>query len=170
MKTCSRQHGVGMIEILVALLVITIGLVGATGMNAVGLKNSVTSMNRSNAMFLANSIAEKIRSTGPNSIYVNLSSPSNQSCNGASVNCTTDQLVTFYKSEWLCQLGAGGSVCKDNLKVDGILPDATGKITLLADQSYQVEITFRDTIAFNSDGSRDADGALVTLTSVINPN
>ena len=159
-----KQQGFGMIEILVALLVITIGLVGATGMNAVSLKNSVTSMNRSNAVFLAGSIADKIRSTGENDIYETLIEPSSQDC--VTNECSVDELVTFYKSEWLCQLG----VEDDDCSVTAILPvGGNGNIEMLDDGTYRIKIEYKDTIAFDSDGNRVSDPETITLTMVIQP-
>lgn len=55
------QRGVGMIEVLVAVLVLAIGLLGIAAMQAAALRNSQSSLDRSTATVLAYSIFDAMR-------------------------------------------------------------------------------------------------------------
>lgn len=62
-RTASRraQRGVGMIEVLVAVLVLAIGLLGIAAMQAAALRNSQSSLERSTATVLAYSMFDAMR-------------------------------------------------------------------------------------------------------------
>ena len=55
------QRGVGMIEVLVAVLVLSIGLLGIAAMQAAALRNSQSSLERSTATVLVYSIFDAMR-------------------------------------------------------------------------------------------------------------
>lgn len=55
------QRGVGMIEVLVAVLVLAIGLLGIAAMQAAALRNSQSSFERSTATVLVYSILDAMR-------------------------------------------------------------------------------------------------------------
>lgn len=55
------QRGVGLIEVLVAVLVLSIGLLGIAAMQAAALRNSQSSLERSTATVLAYSIFDAMR-------------------------------------------------------------------------------------------------------------
>lgn len=55
------QRGVGMIEVLIAVLVLAIGLLGIAAMQAAALRNSQSSLERSTATVLAYSMFDAMR-------------------------------------------------------------------------------------------------------------
>jgi type IV pilus assembly protein PilV len=57
----SRAHGFTLLEILVALLIVSIGLLGIAGIIAIGLKNNQSAGFRSQATWLANDIVDRMR-------------------------------------------------------------------------------------------------------------
>jgi len=57
----SRQHGIGMIEILVAVIILAIGFLAAGRMQAQGLRASQEAYVRSQAHFLMKDMADRIR-------------------------------------------------------------------------------------------------------------
>lgn len=61
--TCSagRQRGVGLIEVLVAVLVMAIGLLGIAALQATALRNSQSSLERSQAVVLSYAILDAMR-------------------------------------------------------------------------------------------------------------
>lgn len=61
--TCSagRQSGVGLIEVLVAVLVMAIGLLGIAALQATALRNSQSSLERSQAVVLSYAILDAMR-------------------------------------------------------------------------------------------------------------
>jgi type IV pilus assembly protein PilV len=61
--SCSagRQNGVGLIEVLVAVLVMAIGLLGIAALQATALRNSQSSLERSQAVVLSYAILDAMR-------------------------------------------------------------------------------------------------------------
>ncbi|MCB1915256.1 MAG: type IV pilus modification protein PilV [Rhodocyclaceae bacterium] len=55
-----RQRGTSLIEVLVAVLVLAVGLLGVAGMQVSALRNNQAAYERSVATFLASSIAERM--------------------------------------------------------------------------------------------------------------
>lgn len=56
-----RQHGVGLIEVLISIVVLSIGLLGTAALQATSLRNNHSAMQRSVATILAYSIIDAIR-------------------------------------------------------------------------------------------------------------
>ncbi|ENX18237.1 type IV pilus modification protein PilV [Acinetobacter sp. CIP 64.2] len=101
MNTLNRQRGVGLIEILVALLVLAIGVLGFVALQYRSLEASAESTSRVQAITLARDLAERIR-VNRNSFdtyQTELSTASKQQtstkkCIG-SVVCTDAELADF---------------------------------------------------------------------------
>lgn len=56
----SKQYGMSLIEVLIALVIFSIGLLGVAGLQLVGMKTNHDSLIRTQATQLAESIAEKM--------------------------------------------------------------------------------------------------------------
>ncbi|MCB1895475.1 MAG: type IV pilus modification protein PilV [Rhodocyclaceae bacterium] len=56
----TRQLGTSLIEVLVAVVVLAVGMLGVAGMQASALRNNQAAYERSVATFLANSITERM--------------------------------------------------------------------------------------------------------------
>ena len=63
-KLCpiARQRGVSLLEVLIAVLVLSVGLLGIAGLQTANLRNSQSAQQRTIAVVLATSMAERIRS------------------------------------------------------------------------------------------------------------
>lgn len=61
MKPSQKQLGVSLIEILVAILILSFGLLGVAGLMTTGMKNTQSSQYRTQASFLAYDMAERMR-------------------------------------------------------------------------------------------------------------
>ncbi|MGP4843814.1 type IV pilus modification protein PilV [Marinobacter sp. 1Y8] len=57
----TQQSGFGMIEILIAVLILAIGLLGMGSMQTTGLQQTTEARNRSQAVFLAQDMLERVR-------------------------------------------------------------------------------------------------------------
>ncbi|MBK1888113.1 MULTISPECIES: type IV pilus modification protein PilV [Marinobacter] len=84
------QRGFTMIEILVAVLVLAIGLLGVAGVQLVSMQQTVNSTLRSEATMYAQTVAERLRANG-------------------GVTLTAGQL-TELKTQMLADLGSGADV------------------------------------------------------------
>lgn len=56
-----RQHGISLLETMIAVMVLAIGLLGVAGLQTTNLKNSQSAHQRTMAVMLASSMAERIR-------------------------------------------------------------------------------------------------------------
>lgn len=61
MNTLHSQRGISLLETLIAVLVLAIGLLGVAGLQTTNLKNSQSAHQRTMAVMLAGSMAERIR-------------------------------------------------------------------------------------------------------------
>ena len=104
--------GFSMIELLVAVLVMGIGVLGITGLQMVSLQNNRGALLRSEAVMLAYDMIDRIRAnpgTGavPGAAYNGLgigdAPPGANDCNAAV--CTPAQMATFDLAVWKCALG-----------------------------------------------------------------
>ncbi len=116
-----RPHtatGFTLIEILIAVLVLSIGLLGLASLQANGLRNNYGAYARSQAMILANDMADRIRAnpTGASSgLYNDISVPaSDPGCRTA--NCTPNQIRDHDTANWYAS-------------VQNLLPAGTGSVT-----------------------------------------
>lgn len=60
-KLTTTQHGFTLLEVLVAIVILSFGLLGLAGLQAIGLKNNHSAYLRTQANTLANDIFERMR-------------------------------------------------------------------------------------------------------------
>lgn len=112
-----KQHGASLIEALVALLIFTIGLLGLAAMQLNALQSTADSGQRSQASWLMNDLAERMRSNPggtmdeyraapncaalPTVICADYYNPSNNTKINAA-NCSTTQMAEFDRWEAQC--------------------------------------------------------------------
>lgn len=99
-----RQRGVSIVEALVALVVISVGMLGIAGMYLSSLQASRTAKIRSQAVELAGSIADRIRANRDAAIAYNTAqyggAPAAQDCDNAK-RCTPAELAQDDLAEWI---------------------------------------------------------------------
>ena len=98
------QRGFSLIEVLVAVLIVAIGLVGVAGMQFVGLKGNQQSFSKNQAAHHAQSLLERMRSN-PDGVadgsYVYDSDTADcatapaASCGLSSVTCSNDEMAKY---------------------------------------------------------------------------
>ncbi len=159
-KSHRKSKGVGLIEVLVALVVVSFGVLGMASLQLTGMKHSSGGFNRSKALLYAQSMATRIRLNrvgvdsyaydGFDSNGVNcavLPAPYCQARKDVATtqSCTPAELATFDLYSVSCgDAGAAGGADKG---VEGTLPN--GQLTIdcvvkpcTADSAYQVMITW----------------------------
>lgn len=120
----NKSHGVGLIEVLIAMLVIAVGILGFVGLQTTAKRTGYEALQRSTAVYLVNDILERMRSNstavfaGSYSV-VNLG---NNSLGDAApgcldaVSCSTLEIANYDLWEWEQRLdgavegGRGGLV------------------------------------------------------------
>lgn len=128
----THQSGVGLIEVLVAVLILSIGLLGISFVQALSLTGNNSSMSRSMAVVASYSILEAMRADRANAVAGSY----NQTLTGNS-NCTvgtTTALAAAQLAAWCVEL-------RNTL---GIADTTTGTVACDANADCTVTIQFDD--------------------------
>ncbi len=156
----TAEQGFSLLEVLIAVVVLAVGLLGIGGLQVLSLKNNHSAHLRSQATYLAYDIIDSIR-VNPDGLasYATVATDapaSHQSCETVSSNCTTAQLVTHDLNIWKCMLGAwdANATCV-TLGTRGLLPGGTG-IVAISGNDVTVTVTWID----------DQDGSTTTSLAV----
>jgi type IV pilus assembly protein PilV len=121
-----KLHGSSLIEVLIALLVLSFGMMGMAGVQSVSLRGNQAAYFRTQATSLSMDIAERMRAnlTGVRAAaYNNVAGAATASC-FTIVSCTSAQMAAQDINDWGAQVNAllpGGTavVCLDSGGDDG---------------------------------------------------
>jgi len=121
-----RQSGFTLIEVLVSVIVLSVGLVGVAGLQAVALKNNQSAFMRSQASALAYDLADRMRSnvlTADSNLYDPATAATVTACK-TTAGCTPQQLAQNDLAEWNAAIATylpmgEGFVCLDSTPNDG---------------------------------------------------
>ena len=138
-----NNRGFTLLEILVALLVLSIGLLGLAGLQTFSLRNNHSALLRSQAVVLAYDALDRMRSNrdqamlGAGSAYNTTYSQAagSYSTTGCSSNCTSSDLATYDLATW-----------KDDV---ARLPAGQAQISIDANNKATVQVQWSD----NRDGN-----------------
>ncbi len=116
-RHATRVDGFTIVEVLISLLILSVGLMGLATLQVVGLQNTQGGAQRAQAAFLAYDITDRMR-TNPAAVTAgsyNLAAPvpgQGQGaivmvdCFGAAANCSTAQMAAHDLGQWQTQLRA----------------------------------------------------------------
>ncbi len=123
-------------EVLVALAVLSIGLLGMAGMQLFSMKNSHSAYLQSQATYFAYDLIDKMRANPVgfdngdyDTSYSSVSSaPVN--CQTNTANCSTADLAKFELAQWKCALGSyeNDTACAGPLDLTSVLPNGDGEV------------------------------------------
>ena len=146
----AQHKGFGFIEILVALLVISIGLLGLMVLQTKSLQFNNSSLQRTQAMILVTDImdrmrANRLRAISTNDYVVSMESTPTAStdCESSTSTCSPSEMARHDVKSW-------------REKIAAALPDGQGSIVRANDQ-------FTITVRFSEYDSEDADDDVDTL-------
>jgi len=139
------ERGLSMIEILITILVVSIGLLGLAGLQFAGLHAANSAQEHTLATLLAQDIEERIRAntkaaTGPTFAYNNValdstSSPAAGDC--VTATCTDTQMANFDIYQWY-------RLIVPTAGVKPLLPNAAINITSNDGTTFQITIQWGD--------------------------
>ncbi|WP_428036008.1 type IV pilus modification protein PilV [Amphritea sp.] len=123
-----QQKGVGMIEVLVALVIISVSMLGLAALQINSVRFNNQAYLRSQATYLAYDIIDRMRANkdeaNAGSYSISIGDDSNGSTACETGNCSTAALAAYDKAQWLNTL-------KTELpKGDGTVSMAGDKITV----------------------------------------
>ncbi|MDH5324191.1 MAG: type IV pilus modification protein PilV [Gammaproteobacteria bacterium] len=134
MHHANRQRGMTMIEVLVAVFIMAVGLLGIAGMQVKSMKYNTSAYARSQAQLLANDMLDRLRSNRAGvklGHYNNLfaSAPTDPGC--ISSGCTLVELAQYDAFQW------------SNL-LDQTLARGQGKVVHNADDTFTITVMWDD--------------------------
>lgn len=132
-----KQRGLTLLEILIAIVILAVGLLGVAGLQASALRNNHSAYLKSQATAMVMDMADRIRANPRGAaLYAGYDStsakPENPGC--LSNGCSSSQLSQYDLYEWHQQL--------TNLK-QPLLPGGRGLVTLNGD-TYSVIILWQE--------------------------
>lgn len=96
----STQSGFSLVESLVALLVLSVGMIGIASLYGQGLSAGRTALYRTIAVNLAAEMADRVRANRAARAAYNLAKAANPCGPGGGTNCTPAQLAAYDKFVW----------------------------------------------------------------------
>lgn len=135
------QAGVGLVEVLVALIIISVGLLGIASMYVISLQAKTTSLSRMKAVNLAQDMADRIRANQNAAANYTLSSSNartslgnSPNCSVTTVTCTGAQMALYDQYEW-------DNMIYDSTRGMSLPGTATRSITVSGSSPSTVTIT-----------------------------
>ena len=119
------QQGVSLIESMVALLVISVGLLGITALQLTAMSQNNSALNHSQAVWMAYNMSDRIRANATqfaNYDGIDTSNNYSQNCTGTANNCSSAQILNADAEDWKTlveTLPGGQGIIGSNL--DGLL-------------------------------------------------
>ena len=145
----TQQRGFSLIEVLFAVLILSVGILGMAGLQVTSVQQNRSSLLRAQAVQLANSMLDRMRANNSTTYGpVAFTDAPNTSYNCIVNSCTVAQMAEFDIAEWKCTInstdgsGATYSACK-TLGISGQLPGGEGAITI-SGGSEQVSVRWQD--------------------------
>lgn len=131
------QLGVSLIEVLVSVLLLTIGFLGLAGTQLLSAQNLSASHERTLAILYVENMADRIRSLQEGLVFTALNGLDNGSEITCDVNCTSTQLLQREFVEWNRQI--------NNSSVDGGLPNGAGIVNYdEGDGTFEITVFWTD--------------------------
>ena len=136
-KLMKNNSGFTLIEVLVAIVVLAIGLLGLAGLQARSLQYNYSAYERSQASILAYDIVDRMRAnasitdTGAYDTDFGTNPPGGIDCQDITANCSTAAMANFDLTQWKCSLGnfLGNAACAAvNMTGVGALAEGDGSI------------------------------------------
>lgn len=129
MSPRAPQKGFGLIEVLVALLIVSIGLLGIASLQVVALKNVGSSMERSQAVIQTYSYMDVLRANRSKAVIAELDIPTMTCAPGDLASTDVEQ------RRWLTQLQ------------ESMGPEACGMVTCLGGGKCTITVRWNDSRA-----------------------
>ena len=135
-----RQRGMSLIEILVAIVILSVGLLGLVALQAKSLRNNQSSFERTSAVLLTYSIADRMRANP-----LQFAAGNYQLAVGAAPATTSlaNADLVAWRADILAALGSGASSsvnCAANICTIVIQWDDTRGITALTGMSIATQV------------------------------
>jgi type IV pilus assembly protein PilV len=146
-KSSNRQQGFSLIEVLIALIIMSVGMLGIAGLYVQSLQAGRTSMFRHQAVALAGDVADRIRANPTAGVSYTDPTGADNGCVAAGVDCDVAGMALHDVFLWKQQAG-------DSLP--GSAPTGGGDVTVQFDDTV-VPPLFTITVSWEEPGITDFD-------------
>ena len=128
-----RQHGFGLIEALVALVVVSVGMIGIAALYGQGLGAGRTALYRTQAVNLAADMADRIRVNRRGGANYGGGAADNSCDPGGGVDCSPPEMAAHDLFTWQAQVAA-------------LLPGGVGAVQYLGTTppTYTIQVTWQE--------------------------
>ncbi len=163
----TTSHGFTLMEVLIALVVISIGLFGIAGMQLQSLKTSHDAYLRSQATYLAYDLIDKMRANRTAAIAgaydTDFSFAPSGGSNCYSNSCSVNNLAQFERDLWKCELGGySGTVC-NALNITPALTQGEGSVDVNSNQ-VTVNIRWEDSVSRTEENAATLPSLTIVAT------
>ena len=150
-RTTSRLRGFSLIEVLVALVVLSIGMLGIAALYVDSLRSGRTAIHRTQAVILVSDMAERIRANpGAGVAYAGAAADNNCTDDIAISNdCTAPQMAADDLQLWQQSVG-------------GLLPNGQSEIQFVPAVGG-IPATYTITVSWNEVGQADPVSYVLTV-------
>ena len=128
--TIDRQRGFSLVEVLITLVIMSVGMLGIAGLYVQGMQAGRTSMFRHHAVTLAGDVADRIRANPTAAIAYTAAVGVDNDCIMGAINCTAVQMaendILLWKEQAVATLPSGDVV----IVFDGAVVPSTYQITV----------------------------------------
>ncbi|MFY0666274.1 MAG: type IV pilus modification protein PilV [Natronospirillum sp.] len=114
-----RQRGVSLLEVLVAMTVLAIGLLGMAALLGNAMQYNQGAQARTQAVLLANDMVERVRANRPNRVQYAVFAGNPLACNPAWTPVAGNTVAQNDISEWLNNIGCNLPGGVGEIQVDG---------------------------------------------------
>ncbi len=96
-----QARGFSLLEVLVAILLVSTGVLGVAGLQVISMKNNTSALFRTQASQLAYDIIDRLRANSEGAYLIDIAddAPAAQDC--MNQNCTVDEMTDYDLSQWL---------------------------------------------------------------------
>ena len=144
-----RQAGFSLVEVLITLVIMSVGMLGIAGLYVQGIQAGRTSMFRHHAVTIAGDVADRIRANPTAAIAYTGAGDPNNICVLGVVNCTPAQMAANDISLW------------NNQAVD-TLPNGAVAI-VFTPAAGAVPPTYQITVSWNEAGQVPSPSYVITI-------
>ncbi|MFT3929810.1 MAG: type IV pilus modification protein PilV [Spongiibacteraceae bacterium] len=136
-------RGFALIEVLIAVFVLAVGILGAGAIQTIGLQANQGAYLRSQAMFLASDMLDRIRmNRDARATYLNLDTDTDTTtspgCSSSASGCTAANLAREDIVAWR-------TAVETSIDSGGYLPNGRGRVTAGAGNNVVITITWNET-------------------------
>jgi type IV pilus assembly protein PilV len=134
-----KMHGFTMIEVLISMFILAIGILGASALQLTSLNANTSAMYRTQAIFLANDIIDRMRrdpitARGTRYNSINTGTAATASGCGGTTGCSPDALAANDIAQWVNYFR----------RTTPLLPNGTGTVVRQAGNVFRITISWDD--------------------------